>query len=224
MPTSTLVKTQVTEIHDALDTRDFLKLVTGRVSMRQLGLIVQRAVGDFGATVQIHDEAVETIEFPKVEGYFYPDRTKPFAVNLLVPPGRKDFSMTPGQFSDFRFELSETLQHEMIHYGQWMNWQWDTGHHRIPACKQDREEALLYFADKCEVEAYGHDLAMEIRYYYPDVDPEEVIASLPHRSRTYAYIQYKRAFAGLDWDNIRQHLIKHTRKWLRTVQVPERIR
>jgi len=69
----------------------------------------------------------------------------------------------------FLFELNCTVQHELIHKWQWLRR--DIGVH-APRKHLPRDQ---YLACYDEIETQAHDLAMEIKYYYPGMNPTLVL-------------------------------------------------
>jgi hypothetical protein len=71
-----------------------------------------------------------------------------------------------------------------------------------------------YLAMVEEVDAYAHDLAMEIKYHYPDIDPKEVLKNLNNYGNLTTWEIYKRVFKKARWKYVRNELLKKTYKWL----------
>jgi hypothetical protein len=69
-----------------------------------------------------------------------------------------------------------------------------------------------------EVEAYAHDIAMEIVRYYPTKNPATVIKQINKHHKLPSYEIYRKAFAGTDWAKLRQSLLRKTWKWSSTIR------
>jgi hypothetical protein len=121
------------------------------------------------------------------------------------------------EWSDFKFQLSITCQHELIHQHQWLyrdadDYIWDDMDYNDLDSTQEEDQE--YLSDKDEIEAYAHDIAMEIRYYYNTLDPYEVLREIGKYKKVPSYKYYKRTFRGNDWLQIKKHLLKKVFLWL----------
>lgn len=129
----------------------------------------------------------------------------------------KTFNITPGNWSQFKFDIAQTCQHETIHRDQW-------AHRAVPA---DVDKTLdfrnitgtlsdekLYLADIDEIDAYGHDIAMEIVFKYPGKDPYQILKTIDTRKKVRSYIYYKKTFSDEDWGIIKNRLLKKVFLWL----------
>jgi hypothetical protein len=70
-------------------------------------------------------------------------------------------------------------------------------------------------SDVDEVEAYAHDLAMEIEFYYSKYKINDVLRNPSRFRKLTTYKVYKNAFKNTDWTNIRKMLLKKTYKNLK---------
>ena len=120
------------------------------------------------------------------------------------------------RWKEFKFLVSQAIQHETIHQYQWQNR--DAGdepvkldfRNLVGASEEDRE----YLSDPDEIDAYGHDIAMEIKFYYPKKNPYQILANLDRTKKISSYLYYKNTFKGCDWSNIRKKLLLKTYKWI----------
>ena len=112
--------------------------------------------------------------------------------------------------------MSQVCQHETIHQLQWQNRESD----EQPCTLDFRNltgsisEEKEYLSDIDEIDAYGHDIAMEIKYSYPNKDPYEILKTIDSRRKVWSYIYYKKTFKGDDWSNIKNRLLKKTYQWM----------
>ena len=142
-------------------------------------------------------------------------------VVLNFPKQQKHYSVSNENWRDFKFAVSQVCQHETIHELQWQNR--DTGgepctldfRNLTGSISEDKE----YLADIDEIDAYGHDIAMEIKYSYPNKDPYEILKTIDSRRKVWSYIYYKKTFKGDDWSNIKNRLLKKTYQWMPHVTV-----
>ena len=142
-------------------------------------------------------------------------------VVLNFPKQQKHYSVSNENWRDFKFAVSQVCQHETIHELQWQNR--DTGgepctldfRNLTGSISEDKE----YLADIDEIDAYGHDIAMEIKYSYPNKDPYEILKTIDSRRKVWSYIYYKKTFKGDDWSNIKNRHLKKTYQWMPHVTV-----
>ena len=119
----------------------------------------------------------------------------------------------------FKFETSQAIQHESIHQLQWQ--------HRDPGEDSYKLEFRLmqdsddddpeYLADVDEIDAYAHDIAMEIKFYYPNRDPYEVFRNINRCRKLASFSYYKKTFRNCDWLDIRKRLLTKTFRWIKYV-------
>ena len=76
-------------------------------------------------------------------------------------------------------------------------------------------EYLNKVAELDEIEAYAHDIALEILHHYPTMDPYAVLSSINRRRRLWSWNYYRDAFKySEDWSDVRHRLLKKTYQWL----------
>ena len=115
----------------------------------------------------------------------------------------------------FKFLLSQCIQHEKIHECQWSYRSCDEPCHiqwREPD-SNDINAEREYLADKDELDAYGHDIALEIKYFYPNSDPLKVLSNINNYKKITSWNFYKRTFKGVDWLSLKKNLLKKAYTW-----------
>lgn len=151
-----------------------------------------------------------------VSGLYDMDSDTKYVV-LNFPKRYKTFTLDEGNWKDFKFAVSQVCQHEAIHQCQWQNRE-DNGAEKEPLEFRSEdgtvEEIRDYLADPDEIDAYAHDIAMEIKYFYPKKDPYKVLHRLNTHKKVWSYFYYKRTFKGTDWSEIKNRLYKKTYLWL----------
>ena len=140
---------------------------------------------------------------------------------LNFPKEQKHYSITNENWREFKFAVSQVCQHETIHELQWQNRETDG-----EPCTIDFRnltgsiaEEKEYLADIDEIDAYGHDIAMEIRFCYPKKDPYEILRTIDKRKKLWSYNYYKKIYKGDDWSRIKKRLLKKTFQWMPYVTV-----
>lgn len=130
----------------------------------------------------------------------------------------KSISISKNKWPEFKFLTSQAIQHETIHKYQWqyrdVNFEAEKVDFRNMDTKVDNEERA-YLADVDEIDAYGHDIAMEIKYYYPTKNPYEILNRISTTRKIPSYSYYKRTYKGCDWQKVRKKLIQRAYKWIK---------
>lgn len=132
----------------------------------------------------------------------------------------KNFTLKPEKWKEFKFGISQVCQHEAIHQGQWLfRDATDIDQEKLDFrnIEGTREEEQEYLSDIDEIDAYGHDIAMEIHYYYPKKDPYEVLNNINKHRKLWSYKYYKKTFKNEEWAEIKNRLLKKTFKWIPTI-------
>jgi len=149
-------------------------------------------------------------------GFYDMSEDKKYIV-LNLSKKHKKFEMNNKMFKDFKFLLSQVIQHESIHQCQWSNRpefkEPVTVDFRDNGAGMSKEEERTYLADMDEIDAYGHDIALEIKYFYPKTDPLKVLRYPSRYKKITSYFIYNKAFKGIDWNNIKKRLIRKAYDW-----------
>ena len=146
--------------------------------------IVQDAFRPFGAKVVIALDDMVSKDMIIVTGAYAPWRHRQsIEVYLTYKPGSKRIRITKTMWNQLRFDLSQTLQHELVHKMQ-------CEHIKIPsedwedhACKVYASNANLpakrnaqkYYGDTEEIDAHAHCIMMELKYFAPRTDPIKLL-------------------------------------------------
>jgi hypothetical protein len=132
----------------------------------------------------------------------------------------KTLNLQPHHWTEFKFQVSQAVQHETIHKLQWQHrdvyFESEQVDFRNMEPKIDNEERC-YLADIDEIDAYGHDIAMEIKHYYPNENPINVLNRISRTRKIPSYMYYARTFKGCEWTEIRKKLIRRAFKWIKYV-------
>lgn len=122
-------------------------------------------------------------------------------------------------WSEFKFSVSQTIQHETIHQRQCQHRPYIDEPIKIDfrVMKGSTEEDREYLADLDEIDAYAHDLAMEIKHYYSHMDPYQVLSTISYKRKLGSYKYYTKTFKGCEWSNIKKRLLLKTYKWIEHV-------
>jgi hypothetical protein len=77
---------------------------------------------------------------------------------------------------------------------------------------------LEYFAMVEEIDAYAHDLAMEICFNYPHMPPRDILKNINHCDGLETWKIYKKYFRKARWLHVRNELLRKTYRWLPEVE------
>lgn len=159
-----------------------------------------------------------------VSGSFeFTNKRKWIQLVLYVSPSRTHLHFTPAFYKFFLFQITTTIKHEMLHKEQFLRSMNADRRVRVSYSKRirsKRREDIEYLRRWHEIDAYAHDLAHEIFFYYPGIDSTEIVQYLDQYHRLTAFQLYARTFRGTDWDDIRKTLVGRTLKWIPFVDLP----
>lgn len=119
-------------------------------------------------------------------------------------------------FTTFKFLMSQCIQHETIHQNQWQYRDCDEDpvkldfRNMIGTINEERE----YLSDIDEIDAYAHDIAMEIKFHYPNQNPYHVLKRIDKVRKLQSYNYYRNTFKKCSWFKIKRHLLLKIFKWI----------
>lgn len=119
-------------------------------------------------------------------------------------------------WKEFTFLVSQTIQHETIHQDQFKHRAYDDEIAELDFkyTTSNTVEDRFYLADNDEIDAYAHDIAMEIKHFYPLSNPYNVLKSIGSKRKLPSFTYYKNTFKGCDWSDIKKRLLLKTYKWI----------
>jgi len=197
----------------------------GSVPLEQVLESVQSALKPFGIRVYlIPDETLTRPDFTCGGTYDFQKKRQPIDIVLHFNEGNRCFNFTKKNWRNFSFLLSQVVQHELIHKCQYSHRQaiengGATLYYDIKAGEKSDKEHMDYLAELDEIEAYAHDIALEILHHYPTTDPYEVLRTINRRRKLWSWNFYRDAFRySEDWSDVRNRLLKKTYQWIPLVQ------
>lgn len=161
-------------------------------------------------------------------GYFDTEKEKtPIVLTLHRPPSRKAFKFTKRNYNSFIFLFSQIVQHEKIHESQFY-FRPEQAERKVKVFHSDkiskkRLDEIEYLREWCEIDAYAHDIAMEINAYHKNKNPHSVLRHIDRHQKLYSYNIYKKAFKGTDWHRLKKSLLRKVWRWIPSAQVPEAV-
>ena len=197
------------QIFERLD--KYQHLFVGTQQLKTIAGNLQKTLKPFHAKVVLHqDNTLDEDQFAVGGEYHYDRLNQPIHIHLNFPPNVSSFTWA-SHWPNFRFLVGQVLQHELIHQNQCQFPEHDEGNYFD--MNTDNKD-INYFSELDEIDCHGHDIAMEIRYHYPDENPYDVLKTVSQRNLIHSYHYYDKAFTGRDWTVIRKRLIKKANNWL----------
>ena len=172
----------VNKVNAALD--KIADQIIGSVNSASHCKIIQDAFRPFGAKVTVAIDDMVSKDMIVVTGAYAPWRQRQnIEVYLTYKPSEKRVLITKKIWKKLRFDLSQTLQHELVHRMQCAHIKvpsddWEdhacivySSNARVPA-KRDAQE---YYGSTEEIEAHAHCIMMELKYFSPRTDPIKLL-------------------------------------------------
>lgn len=145
-----------------------------------------------------------------------------------VPKNRPLLYFTKNRWKQMRFNLVQAMQHELIHVRQNEEGRmYDMEHvpfgpqrpKTLPV-KRKVLNKMRYLSELREIEPYGHDIAMEILHHYPGKTPNDVFGDPKKYPRVITYTLYSHAFKLMQWDAVREELLRSVNLWFSRTGIP----
>ena len=189
-----------------------LPIYQGTVSRKQLIDVLNQEFGTPTLTFHSEKNVYFLPYFLSVSGWYDPVDDQR-AVNIVHATKIKKLLIS--DLTEFSFLVSQTIKHETIHQRQ-QKYKYDK---RYKISKKDfrkkyKQSEAIYLADPEEIHAYAHDIALETLFYYPKKNPLYILENIDKTRKLSSYNYYKSIFRGQPWDQVKQDLIKQTKKWL----------
>jgi len=155
----------------------------------------------------------ENINFVAIGGSYDEDEDLIY-LDFYASNYEDDFiEIKPEFWKQFSFELSQTLQHELIHREQYYNRTSDFCS-RIYKFDDINDKEREYLSNSDEIDAYSHDIALEIYHFYKKNKHSDVFSRISRKKHCKSYEIYENCFKGSDWKHIKNKLLKKTYKWV----------
>lgn len=208
------------------------ELIGQELTYRQISRRLNKIFKKDGIRVKIHkDSGYSANKKSKAQpysfsGYYEPEKDElPITIFIHFSPNKDKFKFTKKNYPGFIFVFSQTVQHEMIHHSQFVFREEDAEKmvnvfHSDRLSKQ-RKNQINYLREWCEIEAYAHDIAMEINYYYQSDPPEKVFKNIDNLDKLITYRYYKQVFKGTGWSKVKKTLLRKVWRWIPVAHVPK---
>jgi hypothetical protein len=160
-----------------------------------------------------------------VSGFFDTDlKVFPMRLTVHMDPSRSAFTYTKHTYNRFVFEISQALQHELVHQAQYLkhpkSLEENIHVQKNRRISKTRITEIDYLRNKSEIDAYAHDIAMEINAFYPHLSTSTVLRNLDTMKRIKTYRIYTQMFKNMDWTKVQKELFRKIWKWIPTAHAP----
>lgn len=178
--------------------------------------LIKKTFRGYKVKVQIHP--LECMDFLDthfiVIGGSYDEDTNYIHLDFYTSNYDNDFIEVKLEFwNQFSFELSQTIQHEMVHRDQNKNRSSDFIS-KIYKFEKNGDSEREYLSNCDEIDAYSHDIALEVYHFYKKKKYSDVFSKISRKKHCKSYQIYEKCFQGSNWTHIKKKLLKKTYKWL----------
>jgi hypothetical protein len=218
------------KINKKFDAAELEQYIGQTVTCDHLRRILGKIVGGFGVRVLIiRDKNLIGKNYSiKISGEFdYYRKKNPATIYLHISPNRKNVRLSIKSLNRVVFLSYQTLMHELNHKEQ------NSKRPKISPVplkiqysnrlSKARIEDIHYYSEIDEIDSHAHDMALEAKYYYPDMSIRDIFRNVKKLRNLFVYRQYKKAFKGLNWTKLRQSLFKRVWKWFPKVIPPKKL-
>lgn len=189
--------------------RDELSSVKS-ISYRDLRSIVNEMVKHFDAQAVLIKEGDMPANTIGIGGSFDPFKARcPIDIEIYVSKHRNKIILSPFVVRETCFAIFQSLSHESIHKFQYQK------RNNNPAVwfmmlddGQPMSERQTYLAEIDEIDAYAHDIAIELLHRYPKTYMDQLRNA--HMMTPITWLMYLDAFKGTEWSDIKNRLLKKT--------------
>ena len=197
----------------------------GSLRHSQIQRRIQNCLRPFGVRVDLQPDATLEAHQSCMSGLFDSEIDgRNITITLHFSDCVDEFIIDEHNWSEFRFQLSQVLQHELLHRSQSERRQHIdnpfTLYFDVKASKKADKDQMDYLAEFDEIDAYAHDIAMEIRYFYPRRNPYDVLRNIHRCRKVWSWRYYARSFRhSADWSEVRNRLLKKTYQWIPHISI-----
>lgn len=210
----------------------FLSLVGRDVSYEYIAKLVTEIIKPYGAYAALIDETTVAKAF-EMSGWYDHDQPAARRIQLSIhkPQDRTTIVPTIKAVKRLRHRVAQCLQHELIHKSQYSHRDAHyishdiikrVGFHTPKRVSKKQLETIEYLTDRDEIDSYAHDIAYEIKLYYPHIASRSILRTIMQRRYLDSMKFYTKGFKGMEWNKVRKKLLGRIYKWLPNVTpVPE---
>lgn len=172
---------------------------------------IRRVIDTIFKEYQIKTKIIRSKDIPK-DDFFIGGYYQDFSVVLEISVSSKTdhLILTEKSVDNFLFVVSQVICHELIHYMQDL-----ARSDHSPSLRHMRDyngAEQQYLSDPDEIQAYAHDIAMELQRHYPN-DVFGALRKIGTKRKSVSAKYYNKTFGKSD-SKVRRRLLSHTYKWL----------
>ena len=170
---------------------------------------IRRLIDSMFSEYQIKTKIIKCSNVEPGE-YFIGGYYQDFNIVLEISVSKKDRSLIITDTTNFVFLVSQVICHELIHYMQ--DLARDGNGQSLKHTRKYKKQEQRYLSDPDEIQAYAHDIAMELQRHYRS----DVFGALRHvgkKRKSFSIKYYNKTFGKGDCE-IRRRLLRHVYKWL----------
>jgi hypothetical protein len=196
------------------------ELTYGQISRRMNKIL--RPLGAKGKIIkdaELNNTSGSSRHYYCFSGYYDTEATGiPIVVNAHFASDKKSFLFTKSRYNGFMFVFSQVAQHEFIHKSQYEFHPYQSDKlvkvYHSDKLSAPRVDQIEYLSTWCEIDAYAHNIAMEINQFYSAFPPAEIVKNIDKQRKLCSYKLYKDAFRGTEWNELKKILIRKIWRWL----------
>lgn len=203
----------------------FRHRLSGHQTPVEIAEIMQQMLRPWNVKINVRrSKEVPVTELSIGGSYDDSKKRRSIELDLYFAPKQRKFTWYDYNREATMFLLRQVLQHELIHRYQMNSRPEDSkGHalyYAVDGQDKTQQEEIDYLSELDEIDAYAHDIAMEIVYHYPDEDPYAVLKNITRKRYLISWKIYAKAFKGCkDWDVVKHRLLAKIYGWLPYVVV-----
>lgn len=210
-------------IESALD--GATSLIVGKINSSSHCEIIQNIFRPYGAKVRIATDDLVTPGTIVVTGQNAQWKVRQsIEIYLAYHPKARRVLVTESLWKQLKFDLSQTLQHELIHrmqcsYMTVPSEDWIDHNPKVYASKAKipkKKEAQEYLGSTDEIEAHAHCIMMDLRYNFPRTDSIKLLKQAKKNPKAKSTV-LKNYLETFDYDMshpVLKRLFKETVYWI----------
>lgn len=190
------------------------ELLIGKHSHDALKTLIENKFRKYRVSVNIvpvfEDIGLSLMAF----GGSYDEDTDTIDIDFFVTNTKNDeLVITESFWSEFKFKFMQLLLHETIHRNQFIAREgiFESKKYRL---HKNPTEDQKYLSDTDEIDAYSHDIALEILNYYKKHKKTDIFSSFYKKRKLESLSIYKKTFKNTNWTKIYRKLVKKSYKWI----------
>lgn len=193
---------------------------TGYQSPIEIAELIQKILKPWKVKINVKKSKDVPIQEISIGGSFDNEKIyKQIEIDLYFNPRQKKYGWNEYNVTGTMFLLRQVLQHELIHQYQMQQRHEESRgmvtYYAVVSRDPSKQEEVDYLSELDEIDAYAHDIAMEIKHYYPDEDPYQVLKAIRRKRYLTSWKIYAKAFKHCrDWEQVRHRLLTKIYNWL----------